>query len=350
MFERFTDRARRVVVLAQEEARGLKHNYIGTEHLLLGLLEPGGIAAQALTRFGMTATGTREEVAARVGRGSEPPKGRIPFTPRAKKALELSLREALSLSHNYIGTEHILLGLIREGDGVAAQILAEHADGDLTAVRQAVTDLLPAAQALHGRRWLRRRNEPLLGDEPAAPGGSGEQGESSEMRTTPAADAGLAEAARLAGGQPVGSHHLLLAALADPDSAAARTLTALGVNLDEAREALRNADVADTSDEPPEERGRRRMAIRVTAGGLVLEVTDPALGALAQAAVGALGDQATEPGSIPGHLPVSASLAQVWLAMRDSLEDIRVAAAGGARSPGGPRGQEGGPEQGQPAA
>ena len=133
MFERFTDRARRVVVLAQEEARGLNHNYIGTEHLLLGLLEPGGIAAQALTRFGMTATGTREEVTARVGRGSEPPKGRIPFTPRAKKVLELSLREALSLSHNYIGTEHILLGLIREGepgdgrDGVAAQILTEHA-------------------------------------------------------------------------------------------------------------------------------------------------------------------------------------------------------------------------------
>ena len=351
MFERFTDRARRVVVLAQEEARGLNHNYIGTEHLLLGLLEPGGIAAQALTRFGMTATGTRDEVAARVGRGSQPPKGRIPFTPRAKKVLELSLREALSLSHNYIGTEHILLGLIREGDGVAAQILAEHAGGDLAAVRQAVIDLLPAAQALHGRRWLRRRNEPLLGDEPIAPGGSAErgEGESSGMPTTPAADAGLAEAARLAGGEPVGSHHLLAAALADPESAAARTLTALGINLDEAREALRNADVAGTSDEQPEERGRRQMAVRVTGGGLVLEVTDPALQALAQAAVEALGDRVTEPGSIPGDLAVSASLARVWLAMRDSLDDIRVAAAGG--SPGaGQQGQEGGPEKGRPAA
>ena len=351
MFERFTDRARRVVVLAQEEARGLNHNYIGTEHLLLGLLEPGGVAAQALIRFGMTATGIRDEVAARVGRGSEAPKGRIPFTPRAKKTLELALREALSLSHNYIGTEHILLGLIGEGDGVAAQILTEHAGGDLTAVRQAVIDLLPAAQALHGRRWLRRRNEPFLGNEAVTPGGSGEEGESPGMPTTPAADAGLAEAARLAGGQPVGSHHLLLAALADPDSTAARTLTTLGINLDEAREALRNANIAGTSDEPPEERGRRQMAVRVTGGGLVLEVTDPALQALAQAALEALGDRVTEPGSISGDLPASASLAQVWLAVRDSLEDIRVAAAGGSPSPGRPQeGGEGESEKGRPAA
>ena len=356
MFERFTDRARRVVVLAQEEARGLNHNYIGTEHLLLGLLEPGGVAAQALVRFGMTATGTREEITARVSVGSEPPKGRIPFTPRAKKVLELSLREALKLSHNYIGTEHILLGLVREaedqagtreGPGVAAQILTEHA-GDLLAVRQAVFDLLPAAGALHGRRWLRRRTE-------APPGAgaemSGEPGEATGMPATPAGDASLAEAARLAGGQPVGSHHLLLAALADPDSAAARTLTALGINVDEAREALRHADVAGTTDEQPEERGRRHMAVRVTGGGLVLEVTDPALQALAQAAVEALGDRAPEPGSIPGDLPVSASLAQVWLALRDSLEDIRVAAAGGSPGPGGQQeGQEGGPEKGRPAA
>jgi hypothetical protein len=357
MFERFTDRARRVVVLAQEEARGLNHNYIGTEHLLLGLLEPGGVAAQALTRFAMTATGTREEIRARVSVGSEPPKGRIPFTPRAKKVLELSLREALKLSHNYIGTEHILLGLVREaedqagtreGPGVAAQILTEHA-GDLLAVREAVLDLLPAAEALHGRRWLRRRTE--------APPGAGaaevsrEPGEPTGMPTTPAGDASLAEAARLAGGLPVGSHHLLLAALADPQSAAARTLTTLGINLDEAREALRNADVAGTSDEPPEERGRRHMAVRVTGGGLVLEVTDPALQALAQAAVEALGDRAPEPGSIPGDLPVSASLAQVWLVLRDSLEDIRVAAAGGSPGPGGQQeDQEGGPEKGRPAA
>jgi ATP-dependent Clp protease ATP-binding subunit ClpC len=360
MFERFTDRARRVVVLAQEEARGLGHNYIGTEHILLGLLEPGGIAAQALTRFGMTQTGTREEVKARVGSGSAPPKGKIPFTPRAKKVLELSLREALSLHHNYIGTEHILLGLVREGEGAAAQILTEHA-GDLAAARQAVLDLLPAAEAaLHGRRWLRRRGESLPG-EPGEPGESGEPGGQAGMPTTPAADAGLAEAARLAGDQPVGSHHLLLAALADPDSAAARTLTALGVNLGEAREALRNAQVSGTSDEAPEERGRRQMTVRVTDGGLMLEVTDPALAALARAAAEALGDRVPEPGSIPGDLPTSDSLAQVWLALRDSLEDIRERAATGsgggpqegAPQEGGPQEggpQEGGPEKGRPAA
>ncbi len=149
------------------------------------------------------------------------------------------------------------------------------------------------------------------------------------MATTPAADAGLAEAARLAEGQPVGSHHLLLAALADPDSAAARTLAALGVNLDEARAALRDADVAGTSDEPPEQRGRRHMAVRVTGESLTLEATDPALVALAHAAIEAVGDQAAEPGTITGDLPVSGSLAQVWLALRDSLEDIREHAAGG---------------------
>ncbi|HTZ24890.1 MAG TPA: Clp protease N-terminal domain-containing protein, partial [Streptosporangiaceae bacterium] len=120
MFERFTNRARHVVVLAQEEARDLKHNYIGTEHILLGLLgEPEGYAGRVLASFGITRAGAREEVTAMIGLGAAAPSGHIPFTPRAKKTLELSLREALQLHHNYIGTEHILLGLIREGDGVA---------------------------------------------------------------------------------------------------------------------------------------------------------------------------------------------------------------------------------------
>jgi ATP-dependent Clp protease ATP-binding subunit ClpA len=348
MFERFTDRARRTVVLAQEEARGLNHNYIGTEHILLGLLREGdGVAARVLDRFGVTPAGTREEVTARVGVGNQEPPKKIPFTPRAKKVLELALREALQLSHNYIGTEHILLGLIQEGDGVAGQILAEHA-ANLTVVREAVLDILDGYQAPQGRRWVRRRNEPLF---PGAPGGSGEPGEPAGMPTTPAADAGLAEAARLAGGQPVGSQHLLLAALADRDSAAARTLTALGVNLDEAREALRHAEVAGTSDEQPEQRGRRQMAVRVTDSGLVLEVTDPALQTLARAAVEALGDRVPEPSTIPGDVPVSDSLAQVWLALRDSLEDIRQRALGAASDPGRQeKGQEGGPEKDQPAA
>jgi ATP-dependent Clp protease ATP-binding subunit ClpC len=124
MFERFTDRARRVVVLAQEEARTLNHNYIGTEHLLLGLIhEADGPAARALAACGITLAGAREQVEEIIGAGGQAPGGHIPFTPRAKKVLELSLREALQLGHNYIGTEHLLLGLLREGEGVAAQIL-----------------------------------------------------------------------------------------------------------------------------------------------------------------------------------------------------------------------------------
>src|SRR5919206_602066 len=124
MFERFTDRARRVVVLAQEEARMLNHNYIGTEHILLGLIHEGeGVAAKALESLGISLDAVREQVQEIIGQGQQAPSGHIPFTPRAKKVLELSLREALQLGHSYIGTEHILLGLIREGEGVAAQVL-----------------------------------------------------------------------------------------------------------------------------------------------------------------------------------------------------------------------------------
>src|SRR6201999_1339643 len=139
MFERFTSRARHTVVLAQEEARLLNHNYIGTEHLLLGLLgEPESVAGTVLAGYGLTREGTRKKVTDMVGPGKKAPSGHIPFTPRAKKTLELSLREALALGHNYIGTEHILLGLIREGDGVAAQILGAH--GGLAEVRAAVLE------------------------------------------------------------------------------------------------------------------------------------------------------------------------------------------------------------------
>src|SRR5450759_4046772 len=124
MFERFTDRARQVVVLAQEEARMLNHNYIGTEHILLGLIHEGhGVAAQVLESLGITEDKVRQQVEQIIGRGQQAPSGHIPFTPRAKKVLKLSLREALQLGHSYIGTEHILLGLIREGEGVAAQVL-----------------------------------------------------------------------------------------------------------------------------------------------------------------------------------------------------------------------------------
>jgi Clp amino terminal domain, pathogenicity island component len=144
MFERFTDRARRVVVLAQEEARMLDHNWIGTEHILLGLMREGeGIAAKALESLGISLDAVRQQVEEIIGRGQQPPSGHIPFTPRAKKVLELALRESLQLGHNYIGTEHILLGLIREGDGVAALVLVT-LGADLNRVRQ------QAIQLLHG--------------------------------------------------------------------------------------------------------------------------------------------------------------------------------------------------------
>jgi ATP-dependent Clp protease ATP-binding subunit ClpC len=142
MFERFTDRARRVVVLAQEEARMLNHNYIGTEHILLGLIHEGeGVAAKALESLGISLEAVRQQVEEIIGQGQAAPTGHIPFTPRAKKVLELSLREALQLGHNYIGTEHILLGLIREGEGVAAQVL-QKLGADLNRVRQQVIQLL----------------------------------------------------------------------------------------------------------------------------------------------------------------------------------------------------------------
>ena len=144
--ERFTDRARRVVVLAQEEARRLNHNYIGTEHILLGLIHEGeGVAARALESLGISLDAVRQQVEEIIGQGQQAPPGHIPFTPRAKKVLELSLREALQLGHDYVGTEHILLGLIREGDGVAAQVLVK-LGADLNRVRQQVIQLLTGYQ------------------------------------------------------------------------------------------------------------------------------------------------------------------------------------------------------------
>jgi len=141
MFERFTDRARRVVVLAQEEARMLNHNYIGTEHILLGLIHEGeGVAAKALESLGISLEAARQQVEEIIGQGQQAPSGHIPFTPRAKRILELSLREALQLGHNYIGTEHILLGIVCEGEGVAAQVLVR-LGADSNRVRRQVIEL-----------------------------------------------------------------------------------------------------------------------------------------------------------------------------------------------------------------
>ncbi len=348
MFERFTDRARRVVVLAQEEARGLQHNYIGTEHILLALIHEGqGVAYQVLKGFDLPLEQVREEVVQRVGRGTSEPTGRIPFTPRAKKVLELSLREALQLRHNYIGTEHILLGLIREGDGVAAQILRARG-ADLQWVREAVLDVLAQypVPSSRGRRWTRRETRMAREFDPAMARGLADPADPvqrlvarqrEELRTTPAADASLSEAQRLAGVRPVGSHHLLLAALADANTAAARVLAGLGVDLDRAKEALRKAEVVGTSDEETAEAGRRQMVVKVTDDRVTLEAADETIVGTAKATLEALGDQASPAGTIGGDLPASASLAKVWQALSDALETIqhRASAAEGATAEGG---------------
>jgi ATP-dependent Clp protease ATP-binding subunit ClpA len=348
MFERFTAYARRAVVTAQEEARELNHNYIGTEHILLALLrrpeglpsQDDGIAPVILEEFGMSRDGVREEIIAKVGMGKGKAKpGHIPFTPRAKKVLELALREALQLHHHYIGTEHLLLGLIREDEGVAVQIMREHAD--LLALRAAVLDRLPAGDAEEGalaaatgallRRVVRARHW----------GPQDEGDEQTVGDATPATDATLAEAARLAGGSPVGSHHLLLAALGDPNSAAARTLASLGVDLDRARESLRSADVTGTTDESPEEAGRRQMSVQVTDETLTVVIVDPVLVKAGKAALDAVnasarpgevgqegGTSDTDAGEsatttvIRGDHPAAASLAAVWRELHASLAKI----------------------------
>jgi ATP-dependent Clp protease ATP-binding subunit ClpA len=151
MFERFTDRARRVVVLAQEEARMLGHDYIGTEHLLLALIHEGeGVAAKALLALDVDLDTLRREVEALVGRGQQATSGHIPFTPRAKKVLELALRESVQLGHDYIGTEHLLLGLVRGGEGPAAEVLQQRGI-ELNTVRQEVIRLLHGHQGGEGR-------------------------------------------------------------------------------------------------------------------------------------------------------------------------------------------------------
>jgi ATP-dependent Clp protease ATP-binding subunit ClpC len=340
MFERFTQRARHVVVLSQEEARLLNHNYIGTEHLLLGLLgEPESVGGTVLAGFGFTREGVRDEVTERVGRGKKALSGHIPFTPRAKKTLELSLREALAIKHNYVGSEHILLGLIREGDGLAVQIMRDRVD--LPELRAAVLEAVAAMDPGEGSeagegsdetnavlRWLRSRlsrhgtavpfRPEMFGTEPA-------------RRGTPAVEAALQQAARLAGPLPVGSHHLLLAALNDPNSAASAALTSLGVDQGELRVRLRAAKVAGTSDEQPEQAGRRQMAIEVSDEMLHVVLTDPVIVGAGRLALRAVNEQAAaEAGGrdaeksatasvIRGDHPAAAGLATVWLELRKTL-------------------------------
>jgi ATP-dependent Clp protease ATP-binding subunit ClpC len=352
----------------------LSHNYIGTEHILLGLLgEPDSVAGQVLAGFGLTLDGARAEVEAKAGRGKKAPGGHIPFTPRAKKVLELSLREALTLGHNYIGTEHILLGVIREGDGVGARILGAHAD--LAALRTAVIEAVPAAAGTDPEetddtstvlRWLRHR---LTRHGASIPLRIEQQWGEGETRGTPAVEAALAQAATLAGPSPVGSHHLLLAALADPNSAAASALESLGVNVDELKEKLRTVPVAGTSDELPQEAGRRQMAIEVSDEIVTLVLTDPAIVAAARQALRAVhagaeigdsegmgtGAEAAAGASasatvIRGDHPAAAGLADVWLELHKTLSTLAATEPPSASRPGPAAGAADVPPAGPPPA
>jgi ATP-dependent Clp protease ATP-binding subunit ClpA len=244
MFERFTDRARRIVVLAQDEARLLDHDYIGTEHLLLGLLRVGeGPAYQALTAEGVQLEAVQAKVLEHVGRGDGPPGHHMPFTPRAKKVLELSLREALQLSDNYIGTEHLLLGLLREGEGLGCQILVELGAG-VPALRARIMTIVgrsgslgPSATRLGraGRMW-QSITAPLRGG-PAPPGPSRDQ-TPVLRRFSPAAWRvtllAQSEALRL-GGSEAGEEHLILGVLAEEGRGARALTSAAGITLEEAR-------------------------------------------------------------------------------------------------------------------
>jgi ATP-dependent Clp protease ATP-binding subunit ClpC len=246
MFERFSGQARQVMVSAQDEARELDHNYIGTEHLLLGLLAaPDSLASSSLTALGYTHDEVQASVEAMIGRGKAPGGGHIPFTPRAKKVLELSLREALQLKHNYIGTEHILLGLLREGEGVAAQILAEK--NPLDRIRGEVLARIesPGAREAHG------------------------------AGRTPAAHDVLALAAELAGEAPLGSHHILEAILEQPDSAAAKVLTDAGIDLDQLAAKLDEVSTEDTADDTPEQAAARQLELSMTDETVTVVLRDP---------------------------------------------------------------------------
>ena len=289
MFERFTDRARRVLVLAQEEARALEHNFLGTEHLLLGLISEGeGVGAKALRELGTDYDKLKAAITVVITPGAPgTASGAPPFTPRSKKVLELALAEALGLGHNYIGTEHLLLGMIREASGVAAQVLV--AEGlELTKVRSKVIELLVGYQAKHNPMGLR----------------------------TPAATQLDDRAKAWAGVNPIGSQHYLLGLLEDPNCLAARALASLGVTLEAVGARIREIGVAGTSDEilPPPLRGGSGgdggKAFRFDLGPTVsVSVDDPELAkslALALAQLAKDGAAGTDVSALIGSLVADA--------------------------------------------
>jgi ATP-dependent Clp protease ATP-binding subunit ClpA len=251
VFERFTERARQVLVLAQEEARGLMHNYIGTEHILLGLVrEEHGVAARVLESSGVTVERVREQVVRVVGRGEEPSAGQIPFSPRAKNLLELALREALELHHNHIGTEHILLGLLRVNEGVAVRVLAD-CNADPVKLRQEAIRLagLPNARMESGSS--------TSGPEPEIDPGW--------LDGLPAVLKPLGAWIRTDLGRPPDVGDLLLAIVCVPDTLAAEALSELGIDVDELSVRIERARARDRTDS-------QALALRTTEVSLAKEL------------------------------------------------------------------------------
>jgi ATP-dependent Clp protease ATP-binding subunit ClpA len=295
MFERFTDRARRVVVLAQEEARMLNHNYIGTEHILLGLIHEGeGVAAKALESLGIALEGVRQQVEEIIGQGQQAPSGHIPFTPRAKKVLELSLREALGFGHNYIGTEHILLGVVREGEGVAMAVLdGRGATGpNIRSMIQAALTQAEAAKA------------------------AVEVAVAEADRRTAGAEAVIAAARQLAGDGPMGTHHLLEAMTLVDGSLASSALGALGVAPEAVATTIDELGTSGTTDLSPEESAAQHMDVRIADDEVTIvlrDVTTIELGRTLAAAVGT---------PISGESGGASPLVGLWQAIQAALRDL----------------------------
>jgi len=305
MFERFTTEARAIVVGAQEEARLLQHNYIGTEHLLLAMLRPDTGTAAALGSVGIQAEPTRAAVVGVVGTGGSSPSGHIPFTPRSKKVLELSLREAIKLGDNTIRAEHVLLGLLREGDGVAAQVLVQQG-ASIDRVREAA---------------LAQLEQPPAARPPAPSSGSGSH--------TPAADTALAVARQLAATGPVGSHHLLEALARSPESAAARVLAALGVDAEALAAKIDEVGLDGTTDLTPTEAAARRMTVRLEGDAadpagrrVVIELGDEHTVGLVETMIDVVG------GPLRGDDLVAGSFVGLWEAVSAELADVAERLAG----------------------
>ncbi|MBY8340960.1 Clp protease [Streptomyces spinosirectus] len=289
-FERFTAHARKAVVTAQEQARQLKHSHIDTEHVLLGLLDvPDGTAAKVLHRLGYDKETARADIAAVVEPGSRESTGHIPFAPRAKKTLELALREAQQLQHHHVGTEHILLALVREEEGVGAQVLAERIN-PVSKIRVAVLAAVAGTQDAAAGPW---------------PAG------------TPATEDTVATAGALAGGAPVGSHHLLEAMLRAENSMAAKVLRELGVDPDAVAAKIDELDPETTTDANPEEAAARRMEIRVVDDEVHLILRDPETVTVAK--------NVTElsNGPIQGVGPVAGLFVPLWRSTNQLLLQIQ---------------------------